>query len=1066
VAEQTKTELSAKLTRPRLTTAYRRSRLVDLLGRAFEAPAVWLGAQPGGGKTTLAASWLDAAKRPSLWYQVDAGDADLGTFFHYLGLSAKQLAPRHKLPLPHLTPEYLLGVEVFARRFFEELFRRLPRDCVLVLDDLQDAGAGGPLDEILRIAIESLPAHVKMLCISRLEPPEAFARLRANGQLAVVDPASIHLTLDEALGIAALRGVAAEEDVTALHRRTHGWVAGLVLLLHDARDRDAARVPDAAAPDLRTLFAYFASEVVAGLDASRQQTLLQSALLARMRVSDVELLCGDPDAGGLLAELQQRNYFTYRLSPKTPTYEYHPLFREFLLARLEATLAPEALAALQVRAAERAAADGSVDEAVSLWRAAGAWEAIVRCVCETAPALLAQGRGLTLAAWIESLPAERRARDPWLHFWFGQCRLPFAPGEARAQFDRALALFEEQGERAGALLAWTALVDTPLHEGQGLGALDGWIAAFERIAGADPLPPALHDQVVVQMFNALLLRQPTHPDIRDWAERSFVILQTGSDLRLRLSAGVYLCIYFVWMGEPRRARQSLDWLTSLLRGVPAPPLMTQLVGATIAMVAWLAEADTPLSLSAIDEGLACGEQAGVYVWQHHLLCHGAAAALSAGDAATAQRLLRRFGEGLGQARLIDVGYYHYLCHWEALGRRDLDAAEWHTNAAAPLRERIGLTFGDMLFDLMRARTRIARGQLEAARPCLDAVHLLAATTGSKLIEYTVCIDEGFLALQLGDDAAVCRWLTRAFGLGRQQGLVTFHGWEAAPMARLCARALEAGIETDYVQGLIRRRGLTPPPDVEPPDDWPWTLRIHTFGRFALVRDGQPVRFEGRVQKRALELLRVLVALGGRDVSEQRCCDTLWPDADGDAARTSLKMTLHRLRGVIGHDAIVLRGSKLSLDPGLCWVDAWSFERMAHRLASDGAGLSPAERLKLGERMQALYRGPFLAGEDAPYAVALRERLLSSWLRAIEVLAARLRSDGELEPALAWYERGVHVEPLAEQFYQGVMRICVEHGRAAQGLAAFERLRRVLAAELEVAPAPESQALSRALRALT
>ena len=555
----------------------------------------------------------------------------------------------------------------------------------------------------------------------------------------------------------------------------------------------------------------------------------------------------------------------------------------------------------------------------------------------------------------------------------------------------------------------------------------------------------------------------THPGIRAWAERSFVILQTGSDLRLRLSAGVYLCIFFVWMGEPRRARQSLDWLTSLVRGVPAPPLMTQLVGATIAMVAWLAEADTALSLSAMDEGLACGEQAGVYVWQHHLLCHGAAAALSAGDATTAQQLLRRFGERVGQARLIDVGYYHYLCHWEALGRHDLAAAEWHTDAAAPLRERIGLTFGNMLFDLMRARTCVARGQLEAARPWLDAVHLLAATTGSMLIEYTVCIDEAVLALLLGDEAAVRRWLTRAFGLGRQQGLVTFHGWEAAPMARLCSRALEAGIETDYVQGLIRRRALTPPPEVEPPDDWPWMLRIHTFGRFALERDGQPVSFEGRVPKRAVELLRVLVALGGREVSEQCCCDTLWPDADGDAARTSLKMTLHRLRGVIGHDAIVLRGSKLSLDPRLCWVDAWSFERMAHQLASDG--LSPAERVRLGERMQALYRGPFLGGEDAPYAVPLRERLLSSWLRAIDILASGSRSDGDVEPALAWYERGVHVEPLAEQFYQGVMRICLEHGRAAQGLAAYERLRRLLAAELEVVPAPETQALARALRAL-
>jgi DNA-binding SARP family transcriptional activator len=568
------------------------------------------------------------------------------------------------------------------------------------------------------------------------------------------------------------------------------------------------------------------------------------------------------------------------------------------------------------------------------------------------------------------------------------------------------------------------------------------------------------------MFNALVLRQPTHPDISTWAERSLGILQSSGDFGLRLIAGVYLCIYFCWMGEPRRARQSLDWLTSLVRGVAAPPLMTQLVSATAGMCAWLVEADTPQSLAIIEEALAGGEATGVYVWQHHLLCHGAAAALSAGDAATTQRLLRRFGDGLAQARPIDVGYYHFLCNWEALGRGDLGSAEWHAKELAVLRERVGLTFGYALIDLTKARTCIALGQFDEARPSLEAVHRLAASTGSKLIEYTVCIDEALLALRQGDETALRRWLERAFGLGREQGLVTFHGWQAAPMARLCAHALEAGIETEYVQDLIRRRALVPPPAAEPPEAWPWPLRINTFGRFGLVRDGRPVSFEGRVQKRALDLLRALIAFGGREVGEQKICDTLWPDADGDAARTSLKMTLHRLRGLIGHDAVVLRGSKLSLDPRLCWVDAWSLERLANQLAATGDTLCATERVRLGDRMQSLYSGPFLDGEDVAYAIAPRERLRSCWLRTIELIASRLQREGAPAPALIWYERGLSLEPLAEQFHQGVMRICVQNGRAAEGLTAYERLRRLLATQLRVVPAPESEALARALRALT
>jgi hypothetical protein len=82
---------------------------------------------------------------------VDAGDTDPATFFHYLGLAAKHAAPRYRRPLPHLTPEFLPGLRTFSRRVFEELFRRLRAGTVLVLDNVQDAGAESSLYELLRI---------------------------------------------------------------------------------------------------------------------------------------------------------------------------------------------------------------------------------------------------------------------------------------------------------------------------------------------------------------------------------------------------------------------------------------------------------------------------------------------------------------------------------------------------------------------------------------------------------------------------------------------------------------------------------------------------------------------------------------------------------------------------------------------------------------------------------------------------------------------------------------------------------------------------------------------------
>src|SRR3989344_1093105 len=139
----------AKITRPQPTRVLARTRLLRQLDDAAAHTVLWVEGPAGAGKTTLVVSWLDARKMDCLWYQVDAGDMDLATFFHYLGLAVAQTAPRFRRPMPKLTPEYLAGIPTFTRNFFRELARRLSKPCVLVFDNLQEVEASAPLYEVL-----------------------------------------------------------------------------------------------------------------------------------------------------------------------------------------------------------------------------------------------------------------------------------------------------------------------------------------------------------------------------------------------------------------------------------------------------------------------------------------------------------------------------------------------------------------------------------------------------------------------------------------------------------------------------------------------------------------------------------------------------------------------------------------------------------------------------------------------------------------------------------------------------------------------------------------------------
>jgi DNA-binding SARP family transcriptional activator len=272
---------------------------------------------------------------------------------------------------------------------------------------------------------------------------------------------------------------------------------------------------------------------------------------------------------------------------------------------------------------------------------------------------------------------------------------------------------------------------------------------------------------------------------------------------------------------------------------------------------------------------------------------------------------------------------------------------------------------------------------------------------------------------------------------------------------LCTEALNSGIETAHVMQMIRAHALMPPPAIPCPA-WPWPVRVHVLGRFEVRINGEALSFGGKAPKKPLELLKALVVKGPAAVEQDVLAQELWPDSDGDAAESAVRMALHRLRKLLGGEGFILvQGGKLQLNPASSWVDAWEFERTCRALEST----KPLVNMDQAVRALALYAGEAFANEALqPWMLPAHDRWRSAFLRAVRVAGQARESAAQWQEAAATYESGIRADPLCEDFYQSLMLSFLKQGKAAEAYATYRRCRDALSITLGVKPSAKTEAL--------
>jgi LuxR family maltose regulon positive regulatory protein len=961
-----------KINRPIFSEVLIRKRLFRLLDADRQHSAVWISGPPGSGKTVLASSFIESRSLPCLWYQVDCRDADAATFFYYMGLAARNASPRSKPALPLLTQEYTAGLPAFTRNYFENLYCSLRAPSYIVFDNYQDAPADARIHEAIREGIEFLPKGLYAIFISRAEPPKVFSRLITNNLLKVIDSRELALTLEECREMLRfkLKSRYSKEEAGRLHHVTNGWVAGVALMA--GKDGKDAPEPDrlrAVADD--RLFEYFASEILDKLDTATRKFVLRTSVLPVMDVGMAEQLTASGRAGRMLLYLFRNNHFIERRFHTGYVYQYHPLFREFLLRSVRERLTGE-FPILQKKAALILYRKGRFEDAFTLFLDSYDWEWIERLVMEYARPLIDQGRCRVLEEWIRSIPEDMIRRRPWLQYYLGICLMHLNASGGRMHLEKAFLLFAGQKDRAGVFLSWSGIVDSCVFGLNNLKLLDKWIPMLQGLESSFGGFPSreIEARVALSMFMALTYRQPQHPEIESWASRVHSLSERFGDIRLKTLALSNYAFHKMNSGRLEEAAAAIDSCRQSIDATPLAVLTTKWVEAMY-LAYTAAHADCT---EVVSSGLDISSSTGAYIMDFLLLGQGALSALDARDIKTAESLFRKMSYLSGRDPLTDKGYYRFLLAYDAMLRKNFTQAAIYCAVALNQAADTGFPLAESYCHIEYAHIMHALGNHKKAVYHFKRAHGIAKMIRYRYMEFICLLTDAWFAFDGGREAAGLASLSKGLTLGRNCGYVNTYTLLPDVMAGLCCRALNAGIETEYVRYLIKKRNFSTdiPADNE---DWPWPVRIVTLGGFGIERDGKPAGFARKVQQKPIIMLKALIALGGKEVKRETLSDILWPEAEGDSQHKSFAITLHRLRQMLGSEnAVRLSGGRVTLNDRFCWVDIWAFEHVigkADRALEDN-DKEKAERLL--EKASAMYRGPFLADDDEPFAEPVRRRL--------------------------------------------------------------------------------------------
>ena len=395
-----------------------RQRILDRLGSGRRPKLVLIHAPAGYGKSTLAAQWGEILTRQGLkgaWLAIDSDDNNTDWFLAHLIEAIRRTMPDLADTLQQEFEGRLENTQQYVLNALINCLHSEKQTLVLVIDDWHRVDNTETTDALAYL-LENGCHHLHLIVASRARTGLPLSTLGVQGELVEIDASLLkfNTTESQAFLVDQCGLDLTTANVAELEESTDGWAAALQLASLSLRDHaDPAALIEHLSGRDKAIGEYLASNVLDSLEPDLLDFLLSTCIPKQICSGLATALTDNRRSRSILEEIEERDLFLRRTDPEGSWFQYHHLFAEYLLHRLERD-EEDRIPELHRKAAMWYLEHQMLSQAVDHLILAGDSRQAVDAVEQAAPDLNEQSQLSTLIGLAAKLPAQHADVRPRL----------------------------------------------------------------------------------------------------------------------------------------------------------------------------------------------------------------------------------------------------------------------------------------------------------------------------------------------------------------------------------------------------------------------------------------------------------------------------------------------------------------------------------------------------------------------------------------------------------------------------------------------------------------------------